>query len=166
MSRFVPCQKFFQLFSNCFHNSLEKEDCVPKKIQILAFNFHNLFYTLCFHSQELGRQETHTMKNFSHIECRKFWYQNTIVFIFLGPDCSVFIITSTTGNGEPPHHAIGFKGVIEDALKNEKQILKGLKYAVFGLGSSIYENFCTFGKFCNSSIEALGKVPLIKSFFW
>ena len=87
-----------------------------------------------------------------------------IVFIILGPDCSVFIITSTTGNGEPPHHAIGFKGVMEDALKNEKQILKGLKYAVFGLGSSIYENFCTFGKFCNSSIEALGKVPLIKSF--
>ena len=103
------------------------------------------------------------MKNFFHIESRKFCYQNTIVFIFLGPDCSVFIITSTTGNGEPPHHAIGFKGVIEDALKNEKQILKGLKYAVFGLGSSIYENFCTFGKFCNSSIEALGKVSLMKS---
>ena len=52
---------------------------------------------------------------------------------------------------------------MKDALKNEKQILKGLKYAVFGLGSSIYENFCTFGKFCNSSIEALGKVPLMKS---
>ena len=45
---------------------------------------------------------------------------------------------------------------MEDAKKDGKQILKDLKYAVFALGSSQYENFCTFGKYCDNAIEALG----------
>ena len=88
---------------------------------------------------------------------------------------AVFIITSTTGNGEPPHHAISFKSCLEDAInvadaaekgstvpqRKESGILaslplKGLKYSVFALGSSTYENFCTFGKFCNNAMESLG----------
>lgn len=49
-----------------------------------------------------------------------------------------------------------FKASLDDAVKSGEQIFKGLKYTVFALGSSIYENFCTFGTFCDSSIEALG----------
>ena len=71
-------------------------------------------------------------------------------------NCSIFIITSTTGNGEPPHHGIAFKGALEDAVKNGKQVIKNLKYAVFALGSSMYENFCSFGIFCDSNLETLG----------
>ena len=68
----------------------------------------------------------------------------------------IFIVTSTTGNGEPPHHAISFKGALDDALKEDKPVLKGLKYGVFALGSSNYENFCTFGIFCDNAIDKLG----------
>ena len=45
---------------------------------------------------------------------------------------------------------------MEDALKEGKKPLNGLKYAVFALGSSTYENFCTFGKFCDTSLEEIG----------
>jgi sulfite reductase alpha subunit-like flavoprotein len=78
-----------------------------------------------------------------------------------GNDSCFFIITSTTGNGEPPHHAISFKGAMEDAKsdENQNQSLKGLKYAVFALGSSIYPNFCSFGIYCDDSIASLGKYP-------
>ena len=43
-----------------------------------------------------------------------------------------------------------------DALKSNKKSLQGLKFAVFALGSSMYANFCTFGVFCDNSLEALG----------
>ena len=59
---------------------------------------------------------------------------------------------------------------MEDAKndENHNQSLKGLKYAVFALGSSIYPNFCSFGIYCDDSIASLGKYAsfqtLIKSF--
>ena len=65
-------------------------------------------------------------------------------------------MTSTTGNGNPPPHAIAFRSSLEDNLKDGLKPLDGLKYAVFALGSSTYENFCTFGKFCDTSIEQIG----------
>ena len=48
------------------------------------------------------------------------------------------------------------KASISTGKTEAKEILKGLKYAVFALGSSMYENFCTFGIYCDSAIEALG----------
>ena len=71
-------------------------------------------------------------------------------------DNVVFIITSTTGNGEPPHHAIAFKSAMQDLLKTGQKPLNHLKFAVFALGSSIYDNFCTFGKLCDSALVELG----------
>ena len=77
-------------------------------------------------------------------------------FLSTFSDNVVFIITSTTGNGEPPHHAMVFKSALQDLLKEGQKPLQHLKYAVFALGSSIYENFCTFGKLCDSALENLG----------
>ena len=77
-------------------------------------------------------------------------------FFFLTEGSVVYILTSTTGNGNPPHHAIAYRSCLEDALKEGKKPLNGLKYAVFALGSSTYENFCTFGKFCDTSLEEIG----------
>ena len=68
----------------------------------------------------------------------------------------MFIITSTTGNGEPPQHAIPFKKSIEDALIDGFLTLKDLKYSVFALGSSLYEKFCYFGLFCDEGLKVLG----------
>ena len=58
--------------------------------------------------------------------------------------------------GEPPHHAISFKSCLEDAMNGNKESLKGLKFTVMAMGSSSYENFCTFGKFCDNAMEKLG----------
>lgn len=69
---------------------------------------------------------------------------------------AVFIITSTTGNGQPPNHAIGFKSALEDALASKKACLKDLHFSVLALGSSNYENFCSFGSFCDSAMTLLG----------
>ena len=66
------------------------------------------------------------------------------------------MLTSTTGNGNPPNHAIAFQSCLENALKDGGKPLDGLKYAVFALGSSTYENFCSFGRFCDPSMEEIG----------
>jgi sulfite reductase alpha subunit-like flavoprotein len=70
----------------------------------------------------------------------------------------VFLLTSTTGSGDPPHHAIGFKSSLEDAqlTPDGQKLLKGVRYAVFALGSTAYEMFCTFGKECDASLHSLG----------
>ena len=66
-------------------------------------------------------------------------------------------MTSTTGNGNPPNHAISFKCQLEEDLEDGARSLEGLKYSVFAFGSSIYEqSFCTFGKFCDASIKEAG----------
>ena len=72
----------------------------------------------------------------------------------------VFILTSTTGNGNPPNHAISFKCALDEDLEDGARSLEGLKYSVFAFGSSIYENFCTFGKFCDASIEEAGGIRI------
>lgn len=73
-----------------------------------------------------------------------------------GEKSVVFIITSTTGDGQPPNHALGFKSTLDEALKYDSSCLNGLNYAVFALGSSHYENFCAFGIFCDETIKVLG----------
>ena len=45
---------------------------------------------------------------------------------------------------------------MDDAKREGFQAFKGLKYSVFALGSSLYDNFCAFGKFCDDTIEVLG----------
>jgi len=72
----------------------------------------------------------------------------------------VFIITSTTGDGDPPHHAIAFQNEMEDAMKVGAKILT-TKYAVFALGSSNYRNFCSFGIFIDEGMEALGGQKIV-----
>ena len=69
------------------------------------------------------------------------------------------MITSTTGVGEAPSTASNFRNqmieLVSAGQKSEK-ILDGLRFSVFALGSSSYERFCSFGIFCDSSLETLG----------
>ena len=66
LSRFVPYSKFFTSICYLFPSSREQEQCLEKVtyFQPLASNLHNLFSTLLSCSQELGKQVTHTWKNY------------------------------------------------------------------------------------------------------
>ena len=79
---------------------------------------------------------------------------------------TVFIITSTFGDGDAPDHAIVFKDVMRQAILEHKVSLDGIPYSVLALGSTAYEQFCAFGIECDLALEALGgsrMVPLVKA---
>ncbi|KAJ8306916.1 hypothetical protein KUTeg_015000 [Tegillarca granosa] len=67
----------------------------------------------------------------------------------------VVIVTSTTGDGEPPDTAAKFfrrlnkKTLQEDYLSN-------INYTLLGLGDSNYTNFCKCGKAVDKRLEELG----------
>ncbi|MDR2863137.1 MAG: flavodoxin domain-containing protein [Puniceicoccales bacterium] len=61
-------------------------------------------------------------------------------------------VASTWGDGEPPTDAEDFF----DALTNEAPGLSGLRFAVFGLGDSSYEQFNGFTKKLEARLTALG----------
>ena len=67
-----------------------------------------------------------------------------------------FIVAATTGDGDAPQHALAFQDELKKAKKNGVKPLKRLKYSVFALGSSTYEHFCAFGKYCDRILEELG----------
>ena len=94
------------------------------------------------------------MTKISHIDTISF-----ILFLLLDisdnhQTHNVFILASTTGDGDAPFHAENFKQTLENSKNLD--VFKGLNFAVFALGSSMYENFCEFGKFCHRSIKSLG----------
>ena len=52
---------------------------------------------------------------------------------------NVFILASTTEDGDAPFHAENFKQTLEN--HRNVDVFKGLNFAVFALGSSMYENY-------------------------
>jgi sulfite reductase (NADPH) flavoprotein alpha-component len=65
-------------------------------------------------------------------------------------------IASTTGEGDPPDHVLGFtRHVIGNALS-----LDGLQYAVLALGDRAYDHFCGFGRRLDQWLHHNGAQPL------
>lgn len=73
----------------------------------------------------------------------------------------VIIICSTTGNGDAPQTANFFWRKIKNP-KLPKDFLKGIKYAVLGLGDTNYDKFCEMGKKIDKRFNDLGAERFIE----
>lgn len=64
---------------------------------------------------------------------------------------------ATHGEGEPTDNALRVHAMLKKAAKNgETDKVKGMDFAVFGLGDTEYENFCSMGKFFDEKLAQLG----------
>jgi len=71
----------------------------------------------------------------------------------LAKETMLLLVVSTHGEGEPPESAQALYRFLNG--KRAPQ-LKGLRYAVFGLGDSSYEHFCKTARDFDQRLEALG----------
>jgi sulfite reductase (NADPH) flavoprotein alpha-component len=65
-------------------------------------------------------------------------------------------VVSTTGEGDPPDHALAF---LRQAM-SQPLALEGLEYAVLALGDREYHDFCAFGRQLDQWLRASGAQPL------
>uniref|UniRef100_A0A8C8BGZ4 Nitric oxide synthase n=1 Tax=Otus sunia TaxID=257818 RepID=A0A8C8BGZ4_9STRI len=68
----------------------------------------------------------------------------------------LLVVTSTFGNGDSPNNGKALK----NSLLTLKLLRKKIRYAVFGLGSSMYPEFCAFAHAIDQKLAQLGASPL------
>ena len=74
---------------------------------------------------------------------------------------SIFI-TATYGEGEPTDNARSFhKWLKKTSRGDDKKLLAGLSYCVFGLGNRQYEKFNEMGKDIDARLERIGANRLV-----
>ena len=76
-----------------------------------------------------------------------------------GIEETIFIICSTTGNGDPPDNASLFWRKIKNRLL-PKTFFQNTQYFVVGLGDTNYNNFCRMGKIIYQRMKELGSNAL------
>lgn len=72
---------------------------------------------------------------------------------------TLFIITSTHGEGDPPDNAISF---YEFLHSKRAPRLEGMRFSVLALGDTSYEHFCKTGKDFDKRLEELGAQRLVE----
>ncbi|XP_062815325.1 nitric oxide synthase, inducible [Anolis carolinensis] len=68
----------------------------------------------------------------------------------------LLVVTSTFGNGDSPSNG----KIFQNALLSTKQLSNKLRYGVFGLGSSMYPEFCAFARAIDQKLTQLGASPV------
>ena len=75
----------------------------------------------------------------------------------------IIILVSTHYEGDPCDNTKkAFKWLREERKNPDKEMLKGTKFAVFGLGDTSYEMFNVIGKFFNDGLAELGAERIYK----
>lgn len=74
----------------------------------------------------------------------------------LGSTGKALFIASTTGEGDPPDHALAFLS----RVMTQPAALPQLQYAVLALGDRSYDNFCAFGHQLDDWLREHGAQPL------
>uniref|UniRef100_A0A8D0C3I7 Nitric oxide synthase n=1 Tax=Salvator merianae TaxID=96440 RepID=A0A8D0C3I7_SALMN len=100
--------------------------------------------------------------------CAKLWklhYSFSSAFGFCMDDYNIeelekeallLVVTSTFGNGDSPSNG----KTLQNALLSRKQLSNKFRYAVFGLGSSMYPEFCAFARTVYQKLAHLGASPI------
>lgn len=87
--------------------------------------------------------------NVLNADLADFDYDNLLE---LPPDCLVFFVVATYGEGEPTDNAVEFF----NWLDTDADQMANLKYTIFSLGNSTYEFFNAVGIKLNEKLESLG----------
>jgi sulfite reductase (NADPH) flavoprotein alpha-component len=74
-------------------------------------------------------------------------------------ESTVLLAISTWGEGEPPDNGIAFYNYVKDL---EEMSLRNLRFAVFALGDTSYENFCQCGRDLDRMFEERGASRLLE----
>ncbi|KAF0701270.1 Aste57867_8199 [Aphanomyces stellatus] len=75
------------------------------------------------------------------------------------PHASIFIVCSTTGNGDPPANAEKFWRFLKKKV-HPATLLQSLSFTVLALGDTNYDKFCYMGKNINRRMLELGATSL------
>jgi sulfite reductase alpha subunit-like flavoprotein len=72
----------------------------------------------------------------------------------------VYVVCSTTGNGDAPESACHFWRKIKNQ-KQPKDLLTNISFGVLGLGDTNYDKFCQMGKNLDKRFHDLGGKRII-----
>ncbi|XP_069471112.1 nitric oxide synthase, inducible [Ambystoma mexicanum] len=107
------------------------------------------------YATETGKSETFARKLCTLFNCAfncKVLCMDEYKASDLEKETFLLVVTSTFGNGDSPHNGEAFK----KSLFALKKLKNKFRYAVFGLGSSMYPQFCAFAHTVDQRFAQLG----------
>ncbi len=81
---------------------------------------------------------------------------DTVDAAMLARSKGCLFVASTTGEGDPPDHALTF---VRDVMGNTR-LPEGVSYAVLALGDRNYQHYCAFGHALDTWLRQEGATPL------